>query len=269
MRAGIGKTLTLHHATLQLLQARTWLDTAYLRLSDDGDDPNLLLARLLHISIAASVPPDQVPQRLAHSLSGGHRCGLVIDNLRSPVALERLVSWARALRQHAPAIQVLFGLRADSSTPVPDGVRHVALLPLRNAVSDSLLERSVLMHAQRRLSIPGGHDDSGSSRRALAVEEHDTQSLKGLAAEGGSSLLSAMGVPDLGTITQPALALAREGLRLCQGVPLLLHTLLQVAVVCVITPQSHDALSTFNANLQVRRGCSCSSTAASTPLFCL
>jgi hypothetical protein len=267
INAGIGKTLALHHATLQLLQTRTWMDTAYLRLSDDDDDPSILLTRLLHCSIAATVPQDHVAQRLAYAVSGGHRCGLVIDNIRSATALERLVPWARSVRHHAPAIQVLFGVRADTGTAVPDGIRHVALLPLGDAIADALLERSILLHAHRRLSIvlpenavvSSGSASSGSGPPTLGVVEHDTHSL----SEAASPLLCAPAPPDLSTITQPALSLAREGLRLCRGVPLLLHVLLQVALFCIIAPQSHDALSTFKTNLQVLISfCSICTTAA-------
>ena len=91
----------------------------------------------------------------------------------------------------------------------------------------------------------------------LARRSSSSHAVKQVASGGAGGgyrgeILPAGAASDLSSVVQPALSLAREGVELCRGVPLLLHVLAQVALACVLTPQSHDATVAFSSNLQVR-----------------
>jgi hypothetical protein len=251
--AGIGKTRVMQQATAQMLQSRTWFNTAYLRVTGSKPDASRMLCSLLNVPIPAFAPPEYTLARLAHCLAFGQRCGLIIDGIEHSSDLEALVEWSRKLRQHAPSIQVIFGVRLDLGSSLPLDLCHIRISPLRDAVADSMIQRAALLSVHLRLGLPppsppqaGSH--SGFSGAPGLPQAGTTETLaNGAAAPAESDL-----VPDLSQVIQPMLELAREGLRLCRGVPLLLHVLLQVALSCVLTPQSHNATEAFDNNLQVR-----------------
>ena len=247
--AGVGKTRVLHQAALQTLQLRSWSNSVYHIVNGKDSDPTRALAARLKLPIPPDTPASCVTARLAHAISFGQRCGLVLDGIVSTSALERMVEWARALRVHAPSIQVLFGFRLDSGAPMSTDICHVHVAPLRDAVADTLMERAAVVHAHQRLGMPLPVQSSSTLCALPACSMASTAELAAAVADGSEATISEA---DLASIVEPLLALAREGLRLCRGVPLLLHVLLRVSLSCALAPQTHDAATALKSNLQVR-----------------
>jgi hypothetical protein len=145
----------MRQASLHLLQSRSWASVTYLPAC--GHSPAALsraLAARLHAALPAAAPPAYTVARLGHCLAYGRRGGLVLDGVVQAASLPHVVQWAHQLRAHAPAVQVLIGVRLDTGAPMPIDVRHIRLPPLQDADADYLLERCAAEHARRRFGLP-------------------------------------------------------------------------------------------------------------------
>ena len=247
--AGVGKTAALYHATLRLLQTRAWCRCVYLPAAGAAAQPAELsrrLAALLHVPIPPAAPAEYAFARCAHCAALGQAAGLVVDGVAGTAGLQAVAAWAARLQRHAPTLQVVFGVRADAEA-VLDGAKMLHLRPLREADSDQVLADAVAQQVRRRLCAPA------SATTALPADTPSADSSSAATVPAAEIQRSnAEGAVDLSGVVAPALALAREGLRLCRGVPALLRSLAAVALACTLAPAAHGAADGLKANLQAR-----------------
>ena len=163
-------------------------------------------------------------------------------------------------------LQIVLAARIDSGLQIPATLPGVHLAPLNIGIAEALLSQAVAVHLHERLAVPAAArlpgtqasstgtasvpcsgnlnvriSSSSSTAAPVPVNSHDSSCYQ------FTDLTSA----DVCELVPRIVELARKGLQLCRGVPLLLHVLVQVAVSCVLCPDSHAACTAFESNLSV------------------
>lgn len=215
---GIGKTHSLYQATVSLLTSRAWASVKYVALPSDLEHsllPTLCAAQQL--SVPASAPKWHRITALARSFPSAQPSGLVIDEILCPSMIPPLVTLAEQLHRENGCLQVVLAARLDTGAAAPTSLPSVHLAPLPLSAAEMLLSQSVVAHVRQRVGL--GEDGSACGMAGWLMNGRTTSSMD---MDGVKSPV------DLSDILQPTMELARQGLQLCRGVPLLLHVLVQV-----------------------------------------
>lgn len=167
----------------------------------------------------------------------------------------------------------MLAARIDNGLQIPATLPGVHLSPLNICIAECLLSHAVTVHLHERLAIPptppGGQVTQDSSTGTASVPCSGNLQFRNSSPSStipnqcnanfrdskSSSYdptdLTDLTAADVSEIVPRIVELARQGLQLCRGVPLLLHVLVQVAVSCQLCPDSYTACSTFEYNLNI------------------
>eukprot|EP00892_Ulva_mutabilis_P008058 jgi/Ulvmu1/5624/UM023_0163.1 len=264
---GIGKTHCLYQATVALLASRSWASVKYVALPSDTDHSLLpALCAAQQLSIPAFAPAGYRIAALARSFPTAQPSGLIIDEILCPSMIPQLVVLAEQLHRENSCLQVVLAARVDTGASAPTSLPSVHLAPLPLSAAEMLLSQAVVSHVRQRVGL--GEDGTACGMAGWLVNGRTTSSMD---LDGVKSPV------DLSDILQPTMELARQGLQLCRGVPLLLHVLVQVCLLpllhctllalcerdalrghlvqvslaCVISPEAPAATAAFEENLRV------------------
>lgn len=215
---GIGKTHSLYQATVALLASRAWTSVKYVALPADTEHGLLpALCAAQQLSIPAFAPAGHRIVALARSFPTTQPSGLIIDEILCPSMLPQLTALAEQLHRENSHLQVVLAARVDTGTASPTSLPSVHLAPLPLSSAEMLLSQSVVAHVRQRVGL--GEDGTARGMAGWLVNGRTTSSM---------DMDSVKSPVDLSDILQPTMELARQGLQLCRGVPLLLHVLVQV-----------------------------------------
>lgn len=195
-----------------------------------------------------------------HNYKRSHRCLLKSHmecaQLRYITCGVLVCRVATELNRANSYLQIVLVARIDSGLQIPATLPGVHLAPLSICVAEALLSQAVAVHLHERLAIPHvqlGFTTQDSSTGTASVpcsgNAHVPNSTS--SANMRESNSSSYQQTDVSELVPRIVELAREGLQLCRGVPLLLHVLGQVAVSCMLCPDSHAACSALHANFAV------------------
>lgn len=215
---GIGKTHTLYQATVSLLTSRAWVAVKYVQLPVQAEQSLLpALCTAQQLSIPAFSSAAQRIAALARSFPTTQSSGLIIDEILCPSMIPQLKYLAEQLHRENSFLQVVLAARVDTGAAVPSSLPGVHLAPLPLSAAEMLLSQSVVSHVRQRVGL--GEDGTARGMAGWLLNGRTNSSME---------MDSVKSPVDLSDILQPTMELARQGLQLCRGVPLLLHVLVQV-----------------------------------------